>query len=173
MRRKKIPFSDIAGFFIVSIAGCIGHFIYDLSGKSPLTAVLTPVNESTWEHLKLLFFPFLFYILAEFFIYGKHISGFIFSCTIGILCGMIFIPCAFHLVTAVFGKSSFLVNIAIYFISVFIAFKVRTYRIENNCDKGKKRTVPGLIILFCMTVLFAGFTYFPPESPLFENPVSE
>ena len=79
--RNNLSFTNLLGFFIVSILGCINHFIYELSGKNTLAASITPINESTWEHLKLLFFPFIAYIIFEFFIYGKHISGFLFSCS--------------------------------------------------------------------------------------------
>lgn len=171
MLLKKASFNDILGFFIVSILGSICHFVYELSEKNIIAAALTPVNESTWEHLKLLFFPFIIFVIAEFFIYGKNISGFLFSNVIGVLCGMIFIPCAFYLINAVFGKSGFVVDIMLFFIAVWLTFRIRSYRIEKGYDKNKKRTVPALIIIACLTVLFIGFTFYPPQSPLFKSPV--
>ena len=39
--------------------GTACHFAFDFFGQSRLIAPFVPVNESTWEHLKLLFFPFL------------------------------------------------------------------------------------------------------------------
>ena len=44
--------------FLSILAGSALHFLYDL-WPNPLTAVFAPVNESVWEHLKLLFWPFL------------------------------------------------------------------------------------------------------------------
>jgi hypothetical protein len=43
------------GYAITSLGGTILHFLYDWSGKSRLVAVFSGVNESTWEHMKLLF----------------------------------------------------------------------------------------------------------------------
>ena len=169
--RNNLSFTNLLGFFIVSILGCINHFICELSGKNTLAASITPINESTWEHLKLLFFPFIAYIIFEFFIYGKHISGFLFSCVIGVLSGMIFIPAAFYTINAVFGQSGFIVNILLFFAAVYISFKVRSIRIQNGIDQNKMRTVPALILIICITVLFVGFTFFPPDSSLFKSPV--
>ena len=44
--------------FLSILAGSALHFLYDL-WPNPLTAVFAPVNESVWEHLKLLYAPFL------------------------------------------------------------------------------------------------------------------
>ena len=44
--------------FLSILAGSALHFLYDL-WPNPLTAVFAPVNESVWEHLKLLYWPFL------------------------------------------------------------------------------------------------------------------
>ena len=171
MADRKRFFYDTAGFLIVSILGCIGHFVYELSGRNTVAAAVTPVNERTWEHLKLLFFPFLLYVLWEFFIYGKNIGGFLFSCIIGVLCGMLFIPSAFYTYEAIFGKSGFFVNTAIFFAAVYISFRVRSDRIKKGVDKNKMRTFPALVIMVCITILFVGFTFFPPDSPLFKSPV--
>ena len=44
--------------FLSILAGSALHFLYDL-WPNPLTAVFAPVSESVWEHLKLLYWPFL------------------------------------------------------------------------------------------------------------------
>lgn len=40
-------------FTLAVLGGAALHFLYDV-WPNPLTAVLAPVNESVWEHLKLL-----------------------------------------------------------------------------------------------------------------------
>ena len=47
----------IAGILCVSILGTLLHFTYRWSGRNPLIGLIAPVNESVWEHMKLLFFP--------------------------------------------------------------------------------------------------------------------
>ena len=43
-------------FVIAALAGSGLHFLYTLL-PCPVTALIAPVNESLWEHLKLLFWP--------------------------------------------------------------------------------------------------------------------
>lgn len=53
----------VIGFFVVGILGTLFHFVYDWAGKLWLVGLFVPVNESTWEHMKLLFIPMLIYIM--------------------------------------------------------------------------------------------------------------
>ncbi len=172
MRKKEQGncFRNKAGFFIVSIAGCICHFLYELSGGCIILAPFVPVNESIWEHLKLLFFPYIFYILAEYFLCKAKPRGFLFSSVTGVLCGLVFIPLAFYSYTSVTGKSIFTADILIYFAAVLISFRIRSLRISAGRDKGIMLNISALIIILCISALFAGFTFFPPASPLFESP---
>ena len=56
--RRDLPF-----ILAVAILGSLNHFLYDWTGGSSFAALFCPINESPWEHLKLLFFPFLFVTL--------------------------------------------------------------------------------------------------------------
>lgn len=168
--KNKVLYSSTAGFLIVSILGCINHFVYQLSGENPIIGAFVPVNESTWEHLKLLFFPFVLYTLAEFIVYGHKISGFLFSRVTGLLFGLIFIPAAFYTYTAITEKNFFIADILLYFAAVALSFKISSKRIVSGTDMNKMRTVPGIILIICLTVLFVGFTFYPPSSPLFKSP---
>ena len=49
----------ILAAIVVFVLGTLAHFVYDWSGQNSFIGLLTPVNESTWEHMKLLFFPML------------------------------------------------------------------------------------------------------------------
>ena len=40
------------------LAGCALHFLYEWL-PSAITALFSPVNESLWEHVKLVFWPLL------------------------------------------------------------------------------------------------------------------
>ncbi len=53
----------VIGFFVVGILGTLFHFVYGWSGQLWLVGLFVPVNESTWEHMKLLFIPMLIYIM--------------------------------------------------------------------------------------------------------------
>ena len=46
----------LLSFLAAAALGAAWHFLYDAL-PCPLTALLAPMNESVWEHLKLLYFP--------------------------------------------------------------------------------------------------------------------
>lgn len=58
---KLLKRCTIIGIIFVSAIGSLSHFLYDWSGQNHLVGLFTPVNESIWEHMKLLFFPMLLY----------------------------------------------------------------------------------------------------------------
>lgn len=157
-----IRFWSVLRIVIVASLGCLNHFLYEWSGKNFFVGLFTPVNESVWEHIKLLFFPFLICMIIEYFMYGHEKRGFIFSSTSGLLAGLIFIPAAFYTYTGIVGKEYFIVDILIFFLSVIISFRLGRFK-EGNFTKD----FSAFIILLCLTVLFAGFTVYPPDSPLF------
>ena len=67
MAEKRWRTWETVGLLVVLAAGNLLHFIYDWTGQSPIAAPLAAVNESTWEHMKLLFFPMLVLVLFLFF----------------------------------------------------------------------------------------------------------
>ena len=48
----------LLAFAVTVVAGTCLHFLYDLL-PNPVTALFSPVRESLWEHVKILFWPYL------------------------------------------------------------------------------------------------------------------
>ena len=65
---KKLINWQIAGFVFTIITGTFFHFLFDLTNGSRVAALISPVNESIWEHIKLLFFPMFVYALLEYYL---------------------------------------------------------------------------------------------------------
>ncbi|MBR5139580.1 MAG: hypothetical protein IKV16_00870, partial [Clostridia bacterium] len=78
----------ISAIFAIGL-GILFHFLYDISGKSQLVRPFAPVNESVWEHLKLIFFPFVLIMPVEYLLYGKRAYNFFSSKFIGLEIGLI------------------------------------------------------------------------------------
>lgn len=55
--QQTAVFWELAGFLFTGALGVLLHFLYEWSGGNTLAAAFSAVNESTWEHMKLLFFP--------------------------------------------------------------------------------------------------------------------
>ena len=54
MKQRSILW-QAAGFAVATFGGTILHFLYDWTGGSILVSPFSGINESTWEHMKLLF----------------------------------------------------------------------------------------------------------------------
>lgn len=54
---------EIIGLLWTLAAGNLLHFVYDWTGKSVAAALFSAVNESTWEHMKLLAVPWILFSL--------------------------------------------------------------------------------------------------------------
>lgn len=160
----------LSRFLFISVLGVLLHFTYEWSGDNPIVALFSAVNESTWEHLKLLFFPMLLLTIIELLFTEKRQlpSNYLFARTIGILSGMAFIVIAFYTLTGVFAKLPDAVNIALYFLGVFLALCI-----ENKINRGNSQNHSAFaaIVLLALTIAFFVFTKYPPSIGLFSNPV--
>lgn len=166
---KKLIFTNTTAFILICTLGVLNHFLYSWSGDNPIVGTFTPINESIWEHLKLLFFPFMLYTFAEFVLSKKHVSGFLFSRFLGVLCGMIFIPTAFYCYTFLLGRDLLVLDILIFIAAVALSLKISAKRIDSQSDAYDFLNLSGLILFIGVTALFIGFTFYPPNTPLFDD----
>lgn len=65
MSDRKWRTWEVLGLIFVLAAGNLLHFVYDWSGQSPVVGALAAVNESTWEHMKLLTTPWVLWSIVE------------------------------------------------------------------------------------------------------------
>ena len=52
-------------FLFISILGVLLHFTYEWSDDNRIVGLFSAVNESTWEHMKLLAVPWVLWTIAE------------------------------------------------------------------------------------------------------------
>ena len=167
-KRKKI---SLAGFLFTCIAGTLLHFLYDWTGQNKLVAAFAAINESTWEHLKLLWVPIVVFSVVEFFIYGKKRPNFLCVKYLSAVVGMTFITVAFYTYSGVLGRNLAFIDISLFFIgaalSWFFSYKyMQTDRFLPNVS------VPVCRVLASLTaVCFVVWTYSPPALGIFISPV--
>ena len=85
-----LKFEIISTIFIM-ILGTILHFTYSWSNNNPIIGTFSAVNESTWEHLKLIFFPMLLSTIFGTFYYKNTYQNYLYIKTKSILIAMSFI----------------------------------------------------------------------------------
>ena len=117
--KRKTELWQLMGFAVTALGGTLLHFLYDWLGKSPLIAPFSGVNESTWEHMKLLFWPMLLFAAVQSFFFRERQD---FGCVKlrGSLLGLVLIPVIFYTYNGAIGRSPDWLNITIFFVSVFI-----------------------------------------------------
>lgn len=169
--KQSISYWQVAGFLFTSILGTFLHFLFDLSDHSVIAAIFSAVNESIWEHMKLIYYPMLLFALIEFQFRGKDHKAFWCIKLVGILFGLTLIPVLYYTYTGIFGVSVDLLNITIFFLSAGLAFWVESklFQKENGCCLSSRTS----FILICMIgVVFTLLTFFTPEIPFFKDPVT-
>ena len=168
--KKSIGLWQLIGFAVTSLGGTILHFLYDWLGEAVWIAPFSGVNESTWEHMKLIFFPMLIFAIVQSFFFRNRTD---FWCVKlrGIILGLILIPVLFYTYNGVVGRSPDWLNIAIFFISAAVAYiyETRLFNAERTRCRSPKLAVA---VLFVIAVLFVVFTFATPEIGIFRDPLT-
>lgn len=152
----------------VILLGTLNHFLYDLSGGLALAALFCPVNESTWEHLKLLFFPFLLVTIWTWLRIRPRALPFFYSRYLGVLCGMLWIIVSFYTYTGILGRDLLILDLAIFVIGVWTAFAISAHLHRRQIHVPTQELVFSLWIITALC--FFAFTCYPPNLPLFFPP---
>ena len=168
--KREIGLWQLFGYALTSVGGTLLHYLYEWTGEAILVAPFSGVNESTWEHMKLLFFPMLFFAVAQSFFFHDRED---FWCVKlrGILLGLALIPVLFYTYNGVIGPSPDYINIAIFFISAAIAFIFETRRFNNESTVCRHPRI-AIGALCVIALLFVIFTFVTPEIGIFKDPLT-
>lgn len=163
---------QLGGFLFVCAAGTALHFLYQWSGESVAAAPFAAVNESVWEHMKLLFWPMLLWAGAERAVLGGYSRGFWPAKALGTLLGLALIPALYYTYTGALEVSVMWVDIAIFFVAAAAAFLAETRMLARDwrCRGGARASA--LVLLLLLSAAFVLCTFVPPRVPLFRDPVT-
>lgn len=160
---------SVFGFFFVGVVGSLFHFVYMLSGYNHFAGLFFPVNESTWEHLKLLYLPYLLWTFIEYRLTNKNKSLW-FSKAIGLFVGMLAITGFFYSYNGIIGRNIPFLNLLSFFVGVGAAFITDCLLIKAN--KFERLENIGIAIFILIGALFMLFSVAPPLIPLFKDPIT-
>ncbi len=149
------------GFFWASISGVLLHFLYHRF-PNPLTALVSPINESIWEHVKILLFP---YVIVAFFLTWDRptaIRPWLLTALL-MVAMMLGFGWFYHLKL---NGSSMWVDIALFFVLMAFGF-VFPKRFSGPFDSKRWKLVLLGVILLILAVVY--FTYNPPSTLLFQD----
>ena len=92
---KRLFYWELAGALFTAAMGTLLHFVYDWSGGWGAAAAFSAVNESTWEHMKLLFFPMFLFSVVQVCCLGRNYPNFLAARGVSTVTGVALIPVLF------------------------------------------------------------------------------
>ncbi len=157
--------SRVIAFIVTIFFSFVFHFIYDFMPNS-ITAIFFPVNESVWEHMKILYSSIIFYGIIDYFINRKYDIGYnnffmnLFICSVSsvIIYLAIFLPIYFKI-----GESMF-ISIGLMIFVFAIAYVISYYILKSDSIGFKYLWVSFIILGY---VIFGYLTFNPIHNHLF------
>jgi len=168
--RKKILSWEMWGILFIFLLGAFFHFIFELSRENIAIGIIGGVNESVWEHIKIGFWPAFIWALLEFFIWGRRIKNFLIAKGVSFILIGALITGIYYLVVYL-GIENLAVDITNFFVSIAVA-QIVSYRLMLLQRYNKGLNIAGAILIIINLAAFSLLTYFPPDCPIFKDPVT-
>ncbi len=170
--RRKLFFWELGGFLFTGALGTLLHFVYEWSGGSAWAACISAVNESTWEHMKLLFVPMFFFSLVQAVLLGRNYPNLLAVRAVSVTAGLALIPVLFYTYTGILGRHITWVDVSIFFAADLAAFALDFWLLRRGKLSSGWMQILGLAALWGLAFGFVWCTFRPPRLPLWQDPVS-
>lgn len=155
----------VSALAVIAIGSSL-HFTWELSGRNTIAAVFSSVNESTWEHLKMAFWPALALAPIHRLIYGD-MPGFLFGTAIRCLLSPLIILALFYGYVAILGTNYLVLDICVFAVAVAAAEWAGHNAMRRHAGRAVQTAAAALLII--ASAAFAAFTFSPPPNFLFRD----
>jgi hypothetical protein len=166
--KRSILRWELIGIAVISIVGSVLHFAFAWSGDWPPLGVIAAVNESVWEHLKIAFWPALFYALFEYPFFKGLSQNFVIAKAAGIYVMPVAILVLFYSYTAIIGGEILIVDILIFVVAVALG-QLTSYRMLSMGRLPPWLDKLGIVMVILLAVALGVFTFYPPHLPIFRD----
>ncbi len=156
--------------FAVSSLGSVLHFAWDWSGRNAIVAFFAATNESTWEHLKMAFWPAVLTTPIHVRLAGRP-PNWLEATAIRWLVPPILIPVAFYTYLAFTGSNVLALDIGIFIVAILTG-ELLAIRVLNFPGTAGSRFL-AITVMVVSLVCFATLSYYPLDNLLFEDPLSQ
>lgn len=158
----------INGIIPLFIIGTLFHFTYNLTGKLWVVGLISPVNESVWEHTKMVVLPIILWWSLYYLVKGKELKinkdKWFLGGLMSLITSIITIPMLFYFYTEAFGVELFWVDVLILLIAIIFGqiMGLHTYKYSRGINSKI------VLIIFAVTVIaYMVLTFYPIEIPIF------
>ena len=160
---------ELAGILFIYLVGTSLHFVFAWTNYWHPAALIAAVNESTWEHFKMGFWPGFIFALIEYRFVRDIAHNFVFAKFLGLLSMPLVVAVLFYTYTVLTGHHYLTADIIIFFVSIVVGQMV-SYRIMSQEELGESKHRVGMVGLGIMIVAFSLLSYFPPHNFVFRHP---
>lgn len=166
--KKKLSLKkfEIISAIVVILLGTLLHFTFNWSNNNSIVALFSSVNESVWEHLKILFFPMILTTVIGYFYY-HNIPNYICNKLKGIILAMSIIIIFYYTYSGILGTHFPIIDISLYIIAVIIG-EIYSYKLiikNKECNN-----LVAFIFIIILTCCFFIFTFNAPHIGIFKDP---
>lgn len=161
---------DLAGIPVIIVGGVLLHFCFDRSGRRRVLAVFAPVNESVWEHLKMVYWPLLMLTGVQHLagagepgLSGGRAAGFLTAAAL--MLALYFVSVAAQ---PAMGLRSRLATDAAIFVAAVTAGQLVGRVVTPRCDGGAL----AVVFLLLPVAVFAVTTFAPPRRGIFRDQIT-
>ncbi len=162
----------IIGFFVIFFLCFPFHFLYDWLPNS-LFSIFFPVNESIWEHMKLIYTSYIFYGIIDYFILKKNkinFNNFLIQLFLIPIIGIIIYLIIFIPIYKMIGENMF-ISIGLLAIIILIE-QILSYFILQYKEI-KYQNIIGITGIILVYIIFGYLTYKPIENYIFYDTVKD
>lgn len=161
---------EVFGAIFIIAVGSVFHFMYDWTNHNKMVGFFTAVNESTWEHLKLIITPSFLWLIVEYHFYADNEMLF-FAKLVGMIVMLVVIPLIFYTYTNFVKRPILVVDIMSFVIATILGQYVFNILI-NLCYSNIILKHVGIIGLIMVFLKYITHTYVPDKNFLYKDPIT-
>lgn len=161
---------EVIGTIFIIVIGCINHFLYDWFHHNKIIGYFAAVNESTWEHLKLVIAPTFLWLIVEYHFYFNNPNLF-FARFISLVVMLLIIPLIFYSYTHFTKKPILFIDISSFVIAIILGQLVFGKLIDIKVSS-LLLTHVGIIGLIAIFFAYIMNTYAPQKTFLHKDPIT-
>ncbi len=160
----------IISFLFLAIFGSLLHFTHAWFKKGILLHIFSALNESTWEHMKLLIAPTIFIGIFQYLVLRENFTNIFNSLLILLIIELLTIPLLYEPLRILIKKVPFPITILIFILSILFGLTAE-YLMLNKGILFLPEPV-SLVLIFIIVIKFGIFSYYPPKIFIFKDPTT-
>lgn len=172
---KKLTYVISASSIVIFLLSALFHFIYKWSGYNSIIGVIAPINESIFQHVKMIFLPIVIFYLISYLIFRNKMfineNKWAIYPIITFVVTTIIIVISYYTLNYGFNISSMFLDILSLFIGL-VASAIICIRLEISSVDFQIPYYVSIVVLAVIFGLLIYFNYFPIEVNFFFDKVN-